>query len=835
MWGIVGARRRPSAAATTARQHAWAALLLALAVFGYLWPVLVGGKILSPIADLYSQMPWQPYAPRDVGQYTNPVLWDLPSVLYPWRFLARQLIDEGTFPAWNPYALTGIPLYNDAATGIFSLFNVPLWVLPLTYGLGVSAALKLTAGAWGTYLLVRQLRLGFLPGLLAGIAFAFSAFNIVWLAHETLPGVAVMLPWALWLVERIFERGSAGSVLGLALATAVALGGGHPGMQVHFVAIVALYALLRAGWSWGPARTLDSVGRVRGLAFVGAGVLAGALLMAFMLVPEAHSTHGTVGVLARKSGSLPGQHMPLGAIQTVLFPDRWGRPSSIEIAGPINYNERTFYVGAVAFLMACVGLLAPGGWRRKAPFALLAAIGLGVGVRAPVLYWLAAHLPVLDLVEAERLQVAFQFAVPVLAAFGLQALVDRPAWDRRRLLVLLLALLAVVLELASAGIRGGDLGRTARHFLSGTNFARPGVLALTSVIWFVLFATGVAVALAIVAKRPGWRVTVAAVLVALAVADAYHFAHGYQPMGPPSKVIPPVTPAVAYLERHRSDGRVLGVGGVFPNDWGLVYGLEDVRGYDPPQPTTRMLALWRVTAPEQISWAPLEVPVLNSRSLRVLGVLGARYVVMSPGVRLPRARRRPLRLVYAGPDASIARIARTAPRAFVAARVRPASGQAGVRRRIAEPRFDPQTTVAVEREQSGAAELARLHPGARGSVEIVRRRDARVTLRARLARRGLVVLDEQMMDGWRVRVDGRPAPALYVDDVMRGVVVPAGRHEVVWSYAVPGLRLGVLVSLLTLAALATGAIALGVRSRWRGLARLRPRAPARRTAPARRA
>ena len=65
-----------------------------------------------------------------------------------------------------------------------------------------------------------------------------------------------------------------------------------------------------------------------------------------------------------------------------------------------------------------------------------------------------------------------------------------------------------------------------------------------------------------------------------------------------------------------------------------------------------------------------------------------------------------------------------------------------------------------------------------------------MTLRASLDRRGLVVLDDDFTDGWSVRVDGRPAHALHVDDVMRGVVVGPGRHEIVWSYAVPGLAAG---------------------------------------------
>jgi hypothetical protein len=49
--------------------------------------------------------------------------------------------------------------------------------------------------------------------------------------------------------------------------------------------------------------------------------------------------------------------------------------------------------------------------------------------------------------------------------------------------------------------------------------------------------------------------------------------------------------------------------------------------------------------------------------------------------------------------------------------------------------------------------------------------------------------------------------------VMRGVVVGPGRHSVVWSYAVPGLRAGGIVSALALAALIAAAVALATRRR----------------------
>ncbi len=51
---------------------------------------------------------------------------------------------------------------------------------------------------------------------------------------------------------------------------------------------------------------------------------------------------------------------------------------------------------------------------------------------------------------------------------------------------------------------------------------------------------------------------------------------------------------------------------------------------------------------------------------------------------------------------------------------------------------------------------------------------------------GIVVLNEKYAPGWNVEVDGRAAAPVRVNYLLRGVVVPAGTHRVVWSYAPRG-------------------------------------------------
>jgi membrane protein YfhO len=818
IWG------RPPLRAARAHPHLAAALAFALLVLAYLWRALIGGEVLGPLADLYGYVPFHAQTPPDVVRYLNPLLTDVPLAHYPWHFFARQQLHAGTFPAWNPHVFGGVPFFANPQMMLLTPFSLPLWLLPLNAGMGWSAALTLWAAAFGTYLLVRELRLGFLPGLLAGTAYALCSFHVVWLTHGSLPAVSALLPWTLWLVERVLRRGGLGVAIGLALATGIAVTGGHPGTQLHVLSATGLYALVRA-IALGPQ--LPAAVRARRLALAGGAIVTGLLLVAVVFVPELHSSNGTLGTQARAGGTggEPGTRMPFAAIRTVLFPDWWGRPSGVVSFGPavqepgaaveVTFSERTFYPGVVAFLLAVVALVSRGAWRRKAPFVLLGAVALAIPLHGPGVYQLAEHLPALKLVQNQRVHFVFELAVAVLGAFGLEAVLARRGGERRQLIAPAVGLGAAAIALLSLGPSGHDVRQVLHHFATGADVRGAGALALTSSAWLALFSAGVGALLLVGRRWPRYLTAAGAAVVLLATGDVLHFAQGYQPIAPAAKMIPRPTPAIAFLRRHVGDARIMGVGGALPNDWSLVYGFDDVRGYDPPFPTLRFFRLWRTANPEQATWEGFHMNALTPTALDVLSVLRARYVIAPPGyVALgpPGAPLRALRRVYDGGDATIFANEHSPPRALVPPAVEVVAGEDAARLAVTEERFDPRRGAVVERSEPAAASLLRA-PAAHGTAAVMGEQNARVTLRAQLDRRGLVVLNDALMDGWTVTVDGHPAAALHVDDVMRGVIVPAGTHRIVWSYTVPGLRLGAILSLLTALTLLAATATRALRSR----------------------
>jgi Bacterial membrane protein YfhO len=107
------------------------------------------------------------------------------------------------------------------------------------------------------------------------------------------------------------------------------------------------------------------------------------------------------------------------------------------------------------------------------------------------------------------------------------------------------------------------------------------------------------------------------------------------------------------------------------------------------------------------------------------------------------------------------------------------------------------TRALVERPLPGLARPARP-----AEVLITRRDQTRVRVSVRTGGDGLLVLADPWYPQWRVEVDGRPAELLRVDHALRGVRVPAGDHQVVFTYQDRALQAGLAVTGIALAGLA---------------------------------
>ena len=81
-----------------------------------------------------------------------------------------------------------------------------------------------------------------------------------------------------------------------------------------------------------------------------------------------------------------------------------------------------------------------------------------------------------------------------------------------------------------------------------------------------------------------------------------------------------------------------------------------------------------------------------------------------------------------------------------------------------------------------------------------------VRLETHLQKPGLVILADAFDSGWRLTIDGSPAPILRANWLMRGAAVSSGTHVLVFTFEPASVWLGGMISLISLPALTILAI-----------------------------
>ena len=55
---------------------------------------------------------------------------DLTTQFFPWHEFAKQEVQKGNFPLWNPYSQFGTPFHANPQVGLFYPLNLPFYFLP---------------------------------------------------------------------------------------------------------------------------------------------------------------------------------------------------------------------------------------------------------------------------------------------------------------------------------------------------------------------------------------------------------------------------------------------------------------------------------------------------------------------------------------------------------------------------------------------------------------------------------------------------------------------------------------------------------------------------------
>ena len=749
------------------RERRWAFAALGVVIALLLHASLFGGRGLVPADGVLIAPPWVKSYGRQPSNY---LLVDQYTAFLPVKQFFSDEVRQGRFPLWNPHLGSGVP--SLAGMQAAALYPINLLVSPIGpfAGSGVAAFLKLFFAGVFMMLYLRRLGVSAAGGAAAGIVYALSGFMIVWLGHPHVNSAAV-LPLLLYFIEgQLIEPGRPRAAIGLAVAYAAMLLGGHPPTAVHITAAIALYFVFRLSER---GRTL----RVRQSLLFLAALVAGVALASPQLLPYFEYYQQSSSAIASAGLNRWASHLPPAALALFVMPYLAGAPNVgfEDLAGRLglgnldNFNERTGYIGLFTVFLVAVALART---RHRAVLfhTLLAAGSLLVVYGVPPFPALMHALPVASDINHQRLLLLVDFSAAVLAGFGLDAVLRAAPDERPRRLaiafsVAIVLVLGLVWQKTGTGLAGLD--GSSRSFLLGQ-------------LWLV--GGGLAVACFLTLRRLPSRV-IALTAVGWISIDLLWFATGYNPAIPRTEYYP-ATNAVRELMRDTSHFRVLGLSSVLTPNTAAVYGLDDARGKDFTT-LKRYEELITGQAGNFFFWESAD------RLPASFPLLDVKYVLVPE--RLPSVPDG-FELAYDG-EIAMYRYTRVAGRTLVVLNHEVEPNAAAILARVRSGRFDPSKTVLLEVPPpavTSSPDTTIAAPDAR----IVSYEPDRVVVEAQLPRSGFLLLLDNFYPGWRAFAAGRELPILRADYTFRAVALPAGATTVEFVYQPTSFRAGLIIALI---------------------------------------
>jgi len=726
---------------------------------------------------------------------------------YPWYSYLGERLREFGIPSWNPSQFSGAPFASDPQSGWSYLPAMGLFTaFPIGIAVPLFIVVHLALAGYGTYWLVRVLRIVPLGALAAGAAYMLS--GPIFSRSVCCPAqvqVGAWVPFLLIGAELALQRPILRRRIPWIVLSALAMSQ----ILASWLGQGSYYALMLMGafLAWRslvqPARP-SVPWRERFYDFFSTSFVFGALAAGF----------NAMGLLPRLeynrlSNVAGGSYDGLG--DSAAITGGWQAGQTVFE----HVTRNSYYPGGVAITLAVVAVILARGRNLTIFFSLIVISGfvLSSSRKTPLHDLLFAILPMFEGLHShwpQRIALVVFPAVALLAGAAIGAL---PTWVGRWRQLLLIALLPIGIAVAFAvGLRrAGD--------------------ALPLVV--ILSVLAVAGALAVLATRRAERlwpyvpgVLTGLLIVDLLAANREMLAHGdyggfhkfdiaaYYSMPPGLQFIEDQTgdaagryfgfdPMLRHSETERpalyrfqfpSDQvRQLGV-----NNLATAHRMEDVQGYNPVQLQAYVDFMHDINGEAQEYHDANIYP--SGLDSRLLDLLNARYIVI-PAV-IPEGRA-DLQMavdlfptIYQDEDVRVLERTSAAPKGWIVHEAR--SAQPGVARELVENgSIDPYQVALIDRDSELDGTVS---SDGNDQVTVLEAEPEIMRYQVTTSAPGMLVTSEVAYPAWKAYIDGEPVEIATAFGLLRAVEIPAGSSEVEFRFESPNEVWGMALTIVAMLA-----------------------------------
>jgi hypothetical protein len=435
-------------------------------------------------------------------------------------------------------------------------------------------------------------------------------------------------------------------------------------------------------------------------------------------------------------------------------------------------SEFTIYAGVAGTGLALIGAIRGFRDRWTRFLAIFAVVALLVAFVKP-LAQLALNIPFLNLSMPARWVYVFGFCLTLLAAEGVDAMAADPAKGLR-----------------IAGIWGGlTVLAIAFHTAEG---------ALVETIIGIGLAVG---ALFSVPRSPLLALGFCVIAIAWDLipnfvcfnshADPKELAHKYRAIDEIGARDKEPWRAFGTL---RNSGVVEYKAGGWDSSVGnnilALYGVEAVMGYESIAPVTVVDYCVAMSGVQAVMGSGRVLTITELYS-KMASMANMKYILYPDHMIWSE----PMRNIGSWDGMTVTQNSEALPRAYLVSKAVLANDPAEVNQAIQSESFNPRTTVVLE------TPTLPLTGDGGGTVTWISRETDRIELGVDTKGDSILVVSDTDYPGWQAEVDGKETPIIRANLTFRAIAVPAGPHKVIMTFRPTSARYGLMLSLLSAAAI----------------------------------
>lgn len=761
----------------------------------FFYPIFRGsipfpGDLLIGEYSPYNSYEFHGYTP---GGYPNKGQgFDVLRLVYPAKEYTINMLMNLQMPLWDPYIFSGTPHLAALQSGVFYIFK-PLYVLfDFNISWTIQIILQPILSGIFTYLFLREYGLRWKGAVFGSTAFAYSLYNTVWIEYGNFFHTILWLPLAMYLTLKLLKNPSINKVISIAVVLSFSIVAGYIQTSFYVFLFVFFFGVYHISFQKNRRRLF--------LYFISA-IFLPLLLTAVQLIP----TVELILQSSRSSYSIANMHkllIPIFHIISIFIPDFFGNPATKSYWLEGTYIERVSYIGILPLFFALFSF-SKNIKRQQLFFIISALVGFLLGYNTIVSSTIYSfQIPFISTAVPTRIMFMFCFSLSVLCAYGYEAFERNE--DKRKLLSVIF-LFSVIFT--SSLFITFLVGKFVKDPLIAD---RLNIAFRNTVLPAAIFFGGM-LSLGLLYTKRRYSLLLFSLLLLLTIIDLFYIFQKITPFAPLDTVYPQ-TQIAEKIRNIQGFDRTWGFGSArFDTNFNLHERIYGTDGYDAlhikrygefisaSKNGIISLSPSGTIAEIEPSSDPFDFRQNQFRQT-MLNLLGVKYVLyrdynltntFQPHYEIfPEDK---YHLVWQKTPFQIYENKKVLPRFFLTSSYIVESD----RQKIVDEIFKSANNKTIVLEEN-VPSIIKLQTDPNAKIKLISYTPNRNSFISTAATDMLFFISDAYYEGWKVNIDQQPAKIYRANYSFRAVVVPAGKHTLIFTYAPQSYYFGLLISEVTI-------------------------------------